>query len=152
VADLLTRQGWHVLITGVEREAATVAEVAAQAPGARTLVGATTLPEYAALVERAATVVCNNSLPLHLADALHTPLVVLYSGTDLEEQWRPREAPARLLRRPTPCHPCYLFTCPIGQPCLDIAPEEVVAAVAEVVAAQGPRLPEAAGIATGGRA
>ncbi len=152
VADLLTRQGWQVLITGVEREAATVAEVAAWAPGARALVGATTLPEYGALVEGAAAVVCNNSLPLHLADALRTPLVALFSGTDLEEQWRPRDAPARLLRRPTPCQPCHLFTCPIGQPCLDVAPEEVVAAVAEVAAAQASRVPEVAGIVAGGPA
>jgi ADP-heptose:LPS heptosyltransferase len=71
-------------------------------------------------------VICGNTLPLHLADALATPVLSLYSGTDYEEQWRPRFTSARLLRQPTPCHPCYLFQCPIGQPCLDIAPQEVV--------------------------
>jgi ADP-heptose:LPS heptosyltransferase len=99
----------------------------ARAPGARCLLGGTTLPEYAALIERAALVICGNTLPLHLADALMTPALSLYSGTDYESQWRPRFTRARLLRRPTPCHPCYLFQCPIGQPCLDIPPDEVVA-------------------------
>jgi ADP-heptose:LPS heptosyltransferase len=126
VARLLHERGWQVLVTGVEREAALIETVMRQAPAAACLLGGTTLPEYAALVGRAALVICGNTLPLHLADALMTPALGLYSGTDYEEQWRPRFTRSRLLRRPTPCHPCYLFQCPIGQPCLDIAPEEVV--------------------------
>ena len=97
----------------------------------------TTLGEYAALIESAALVICNDTLPMHLADALSTPLVVLFSGTDLEEQWRPRNTLARLLRRPTACYPCYLFECPIGLPCLDVKPEEVAAIVQELLARKG---------------
>ncbi len=126
-----------MLVTGVERERPVVEAVLAAAPEARGLLGRTTLAEYAALVERAALVVCGNTAPLHFADALGTPLVVLYSGTDYEGQWRPRAVPHRLLRVPTPCHPCYLFQCPIGQPCLDIAPAEVVAAVEGLLAEVG---------------
>lgn len=132
IADLLTRRGWQVLVTGVEREEQLLSEVKQQAREARYLVGETQLPEYAALLERAALVICNDTLPMHLADAVRTPEVVLFSGTDYEEQWRPRTTRARLLRRPTPCHPCYLFECPIGLPCLDIPPQEVVEA-AEVL-------------------
>ncbi|MFL5629424.1 MAG: glycosyltransferase family 9 protein [Ktedonobacteraceae bacterium] len=126
VARLLTRRGWPILVTGVEREAVLLAELIQHAPDARCLVGGATLAEYAALVERAALVICNDTLPMHLADAVGTPEVVLFSGTDYEEQWRPRATAHRLLRRPTSCHPCYLFECPIGLPCLDISPEEVV--------------------------
>jgi len=130
IVRLLTgEQGYQVLVTGVEREQALVETVVAGAPLARPLVGGTTLGAYTALVERAETVICNDTLPMHLADAVCTPVVVTFAGTDLEEQWRPRTTRATLLRRPTPCHPCYLFTCPIGQPCLDIPPAEVVAAV-----------------------
>ena len=126
VADQLTQRGWQVLVTGVEREAAILSEVQRHAHQAHMLVEKTTLVEYAALVERAALVICNDTLPMHLADAVRTPEVVLFSGTDYEQQWRPRSTQAMLLRRATPCHPCYLFECPIGLPCLDIAPEEVV--------------------------
>src|SRR6266566_9163710 len=123
---LLTRQDWQVLVTGVEREGALIQEVVEHAPKARYLVGGTTLAEYAALIERARLVICNDTLPMHLADAVRTPVVVMFSGTDFEEQWRPRATPSRLLRRETSCHPCYLLECPIGQPCLDILPEEVI--------------------------
>ncbi|MGZ3667880.1 MAG: glycosyltransferase family 9 protein [Ktedonobacterales bacterium] len=149
VAALLTEAGWQVLVTGVDREGALLSAVMERAPLATLLMGRTTLPGYAALVERAALVLCNDSLPLHLADAVRTPEVVLYSGTEYEEQWRPRATRARLLRRPTPCQPCYLFECPIGLPCLDIPPEEVAAAALEVLTETGIALPSAA-IAGGG--
>ncbi len=132
--DLLAR-GWPVLVTGVAREAAAVETVVGAAPGGRALLGGATLAEYAAIVERAALVICGNTLPLHLADATGTPVLVLYSGTDYEEQWRPRATRSVLLRRPTPCHPCYLFDCPIGQPCLDIPPEVVVEAAERLLIA-----------------
>jgi len=127
-ARLLTERGHQVLVTGVEREAALVDTVTAGAPAARALVGGTTLGQYVALIANAAAVICNNTLPMHLADAVGAPVMVAYAGTDLEEQWRPRTTRAMLLRRPTPCHPCYLFACPIGQPCLDIPPVDIVEA------------------------
>lgn len=142
VARGLVEKGHQVVITGTATEAGLTGRIAASAEGAHVLASATTLPEYAALIERAAVVVCGNTLPLHLADAVGTPVVALYSGTDLEEQWRPRTTSARILRRPTDCYPCYRFDCPIGQPCLAIGPSEVVAAVEAI-------LPLA--LATGGR-
>ena len=139
VANLLTQRGWQVLVTGVEREATLLQDVQHYAPDVHMLMEKTSLTEYAALIERAALVICNDTLPMHLADAVRTPEVVLFSGTDYEEQWRPRSTRARLLRRPTPCHPCYLFECPIGLPCLDIAPEEVVAEAEAMLAMSGGR-------------
>jgi ADP-heptose:LPS heptosyltransferase len=133
VASLLQQRGWQVLVTGVEREEALLQEVYSLAPNVALLQAKTTLSEYAALLERAALVICNDTLPMHLADAVRTPEVVLFSGTDYEEQWRPRSTQSRLLRRPTPCHPCYLFECPIGLLCLDIASEEVVVAAEELL-------------------
>lgn len=128
VAARLAERGLPALLTGVERERDQVEAALAAAPGTPAIVGGASFAEYAALIAGAAVVVCGNTLPLHLADALGTPVAALYSGTDLESQWRPRAAPSALLRRPTPCHPCYLFECPIGLPCLDIPPAEAAEA------------------------
>jgi ADP-heptose:LPS heptosyltransferase len=92
------------------------------------LIGTTGLCELAALVEGARLVLTNNTSTMHLADALRAPSVVLFSGTELEEQWRPRDVPHRLLRRDTFCRPCYAFTCPYDLECLDIPPKEVAEA------------------------
>jgi ADP-heptose:LPS heptosyltransferase len=139
LAEALIERGWPVLVTGVERELPAVEAVLRRAPRARSLVGGTDLAEYAALLARAALVVCGNTLPLHLADALGRPVLALYSGTDLEEQWRPRAAPNRLLRQETPCHPCYRFDCPFELACLAIPAEELLDAALRLLGAAVPR-------------
>jgi ADP-heptose:LPS heptosyltransferase len=138
-ARILGERGLQVLVTGVERELDAVQRVLALAPAARSLVGSASLAEYAAVLERADLVICGNTLPLHLADALGTPVLALYSGTDLEDQWRPRIVPHRLLRRATPCHPCYRFDCPYELACLAIPAEEVARAALELLGAASPR-------------
>jgi ADP-heptose:LPS heptosyltransferase len=132
--ELLAR-GQQVLVTGSAREAELVATLLAEAPGARTLPEETSIESYAALIAAAALVICGNTLPLHLADALATPVLALYSGTDLEDQWRPRFTPSRLLRRPTPCHPCYLLRCPFELACLDFSAAQVADAAEELLEA-----------------
>lgn len=128
VAASLADAGLPVVILGGGDEVEWCAPMAAAGRGrpVRSLVGQTGVAELAGVLARAAVVVTNDSGPMHLADALGRPMVVLFSGTDLESQWRPRQAPARLLRRPTPCSPCYRFACPYDLDCLDIPPGEVV--------------------------
>jgi ADP-heptose:LPS heptosyltransferase len=132
--ELSRRTGWPVLVTGAVRDQERTGPLmTALASFGVNLVGATTIPELAALIANARLVLTNDSLPMHLADATRTPSVVLYSGTEYESQWQPRHSPFRLLRRPTSCSPCYAFTCPYNLECLDIPPEEVVAAGLELL-------------------
>ena len=137
---LSTETGWPVVVTGTEANRERGGEVL-EVLGNRgvDLVGATGLPELAALVEGARLVLTNNTSTMHLLDALRTPGVVLFSGTELEEQWRPRHTPHLLLRRETWCSPCYAFTCPYNLECLDIPPEEVVQAGLSLLSAVGDR-------------
>jgi ADP-heptose:LPS heptosyltransferase len=97
------------------------------------LVGKTSVPQLAGIIQRAGLVIANNSACLHIADAFGIPMVILYSGTETESQWMPRNAPARLLRRYTPCAPCYLFECPYQKACLDLPAEEVASAAVELL-------------------
>ncbi len=121
--------GWPVVVTGTEADRERGGGLLTILGNrAVDLVGATSLPELAVLVEGARLVLTNNTSTMHLLDALRTPGVVLFSGTELEEQWRPRHTPHRLLRRETCCSPCYAFTCPYNLECLDIPPEEVIQA------------------------
>jgi ADP-heptose:LPS heptosyltransferase len=118
--------GWPVVVSGTETDRVCSGEMLGVLDGRGVdLVGATDLSALAALVEGARLVLTNNTSTMHLADALRAPTVVLFSGTELEEQWRPRHTIYRLLRRETRCSPCYAFTCPYELECLDILPEEV---------------------------
>ena len=127
-ARLAGEQGLPVVVLASAREADVVAPILAAGAGRGvvSLVGRTSVPELAAVIGRATLVLANDSGPMHLADALGRPMVVLYSGTELESQWQPRGAPTTLLRRPTPCSPCYRFDCPYELACLDFSPDEVV--------------------------
>jgi ADP-heptose:LPS heptosyltransferase len=126
---------WPVVVVGRERDRERSRPVL-EPLGERGIdvIGRTSVPDLAALVAGARLVLTNNTLALHLADAVRTSLVVVYSGTDLESQWRPRQAASRILRHPTPCSPCYLLTCPYDRECMDISPAEVAAAGMDVVA------------------
>jgi ADP-heptose:LPS heptosyltransferase len=130
-AALSRATGLPVVLAGAANEEATVARAAAAMGECRavSLTGRTSVPELAGLISRAHLLLANDSGPMHMADALGTPMVILFAGTDLESQWRPRTAPAVLLRRPTACAPCYRFECPTAHECLDIPPEEVEVAV-----------------------
>ncbi len=119
-----------------ERDEAEMLLERARAPRRRALVG-NTVPEMAALIRGARLLLANNSGPMHLADAVHTPMVVLYSGTEWLEQWRPRSAPARLLRREVNCSPCFAFRCPFDHECLDVPAEAVLSASLEMLASGG---------------
>jgi ADP-heptose:LPS heptosyltransferase len=137
VGQLLYRAlGWPIVISGHDRDRRLAATVASELEAAAVpLAGETSLAELSALIDRATVLVTNNTATMHLADALGTPEVVLFSGTERTEQWEPRSTPHRLLRRATPCSPCYRFECPFALPCLDVPPRDVVSAVVDLVGA-----------------
>lgn len=121
--------GMPVVVVGSEKERELLAPIVRPvSDGVISLVGRTTIPQLAALIRRAALVITNNSGPMHIADALRRPMVVLYSGTDQVSQWRPRSARATLLKRTVECSPCYRFNCPYNMECLDILPQQVLEA------------------------
>ncbi|HEX6998747.1 MAG TPA: glycosyltransferase family 9 protein [Gammaproteobacteria bacterium] len=131
--------GATVVVTAHPRDAARTAALAARI-GRRAvdLTGCTSVVELAALIARARIVLTVNTSALHMADALGVPVVALYSGTDLVSQWAPRRAPHALLGKPTPCTPCYRFTCPFGMECLDVEPAAVAAAAVALLAGRAP--------------
>jgi ADP-heptose:LPS heptosyltransferase len=126
--------GMPVAVVGTEKEADLVAQVVAGAPSAVGLAGRLDVPGLVALIEGARLAVTNNSGGMHFADAVGTPVVALFAGTEDESQFAPRSGPARLLRVPTTCSPCRAFACPYALECLDVAPADVVAAGRELAA------------------
>jgi ADP-heptose:LPS heptosyltransferase len=131
LAALLAAEGLPVVVTGpaAERDlVADVADVAGSTAGVVGLAGAFDVPELAALLAGAAVAVTNNSGGMHLADAVGTPVVALYAGTEDEGQYRPRSVPSAVLRVPTPCSPCRQFHCPFDLECLAVSPETAASA------------------------
>ncbi len=131
-AEVARTMDLPVVVVGTEKERTLVERI--DGPGVHPVAGLLDVPALAAALEGARVAVTNNSGGMHLADAVGTPVVALFAGTEDESQFAPRSVPARLLRVPTACAPCRAFACPYAQQCLDVAPAAVVAAVHEVAA------------------
>jgi ADP-heptose:LPS heptosyltransferase len=134
--DALADAGHRVLVTGGPGERELTAAVA----GTRgvDLGGATTLAGMAALLDGAAAVVVGNTGPAHLAAAVGTPVVSLFSPVVPAVRWAPYGVPTVLLGdQDAPCRLTRARECPVpGHPCLtSVTAADVVAAVEEVIAA-----------------
>jgi ADP-heptose:LPS heptosyltransferase len=128
--------GWRVLVTGGASEHDLAARVAGAA--GTPVAGRTDLHRLAALLAGAACVVTGNTGPAHLAAAVGTPVVSLFSPVVPAERWAPYGVPVRLLGdQGAACRGTRARECPVaGHPCLTgISPAEVVDAVAGLVGA-----------------
>lgn len=73
--------------------------------------GKITLKELGALIHLSELLICVDSVPLHIASALKSPVVALFGPTS-DITWGPWRNPnARILAKNFPCRPCYQDGC-----------------------------------------
>ncbi|GGS30964.1 glycosyl transferase [Actinokineospora fastidiosa] len=130
----LAERGHRVVVTGGPDERALTARVA----GAHgiDLGGRTSFPRLAGVLAGADAVVVGNTGPAHLAAAVGTPVVSLFSPVVPAAKWAPYRAEVVLLGdQHAACAGTRAKECPIpGHPCLDgVSVEEVVSVVDELV-------------------
>ena len=100
--------------------------------------GRSDLACLAEILAAADVVVCGNTGPAHLAAAVGTPVVSLFSPVVPAVRWRPWKVPHALLgAQDAPCADTRARECPVpGHPCLDgVEPRDVLTAI-EVLLAQ----------------
>jgi heptosyltransferase-3 len=75
------------------------------------LAGTLTLKQLGALYLRARALITVDTVSLHIASALHVPVVALFGPTS-EKNWGPWRHPrARVVAQALPCRPCHLDGC-----------------------------------------
>jgi heptosyltransferase-2 len=95
------------------------------------LAGLTNLRELACLIKDCTVLVTNDSGPMHIAAAFHTPLVALFGSTD-DRVTGPYGQPEAVIHKRPSCSPCLKRVCPIDFRCMKgISVEEVVKKVKE---------------------
>jgi ADP-heptose:LPS heptosyltransferase len=130
----LAAEGHRVLVTGGPGERQLTAAVAGS--HGVDLGGETNLAEMAAVLDGAAAVVVGNTGPAHLAAAVGTPVVSLFSPVVPAVRWGPYGVPTVLLGdQSASCRDSRARECPVpGHPCLtSVSPADVVAAVEKLV-------------------
>jgi heptosyltransferase-2 len=124
-ALLQEREQAQVVIVGSQDEAP-LAGLIADALGSKPaiLTGRTSLRQLAAVISLADLFVTNDSGPMHLANALGTPVLALFGPTD-PDATAPFQDPSAYLHKAPPCWPCAYRDCPIDHRCMEsISPEE----------------------------
>jgi ADP-heptose:LPS heptosyltransferase len=79
--------------------------------GAINVSGSLTIAESAALLERCAAYVGNDTGTMHLAASVGTPCVAIFSARDNPGRWEPVGEGHLVLRHDVPCAGCQLTTC-----------------------------------------
>ncbi|MFL5328221.1 MAG: glycosyltransferase family 9 protein [Gemmataceae bacterium] len=117
----LDRFGGSVIFIGGSEDATAVQSVKLHKP-ALDLCGKTSLPQLAAVLERADVVLANDTGPLHLAAALGRPTIAPYTCT-LVTRHGPYGQAHRTASAMVPCHGSYRKTCD-HMSCLPTLPPE----------------------------
>jgi ADP-heptose:LPS heptosyltransferase len=159
LVDALAAGGRRVVVTGSQGERALTARVAGPpegsgepqggapvnpAPSRRRVTdlgGRLDLAGLAEVLAGADALVAGNTGPAHLAAAVGTPVVSLFSPVVPAVRWRPWKVPHVLLGdQRAACAGTRARTCPIpGHPCLDGVPVAEVVAAVERLAPARPR-------------
>jgi lipopolysaccharide heptosyltransferase II len=132
--SLTEEKGWRIIFTGDSSERELIREIqSAMGCPSISLAGKLSVEDLAALISLAPVLVVNNTGPAHMAAAVGTPVVSLYSLTN--PQHTPWRVPSRVLFHDVPCKNCYKSVCPEQhQNCLRLVPPAaVVSAVHELV-------------------
>jgi heptosyltransferase-2 len=136
VAKAKIAEGWIVWILGSPKDNE-VAEKIKQLAGERciNLAGKTTLEEAIDLLALSTSVITNDSGLMHIAAALHKPLIALYGPTS-PAFTPPLDEHAKILSLKLDCQPCFKRVCPLGhhkcmvelepQPVIDIVSKSCV--------------------------
>ena len=112
---------------------------AAAGPRGHSAAGVLSIRASAALIERAAALVSNDSAPMHLAGAVGTPVVAIFGPTVPAFGFAPQGPSDRVIELSLACRPCSRHgpqVCPLGHHhCMTrVAPAVVAAAVSELIA------------------
>ncbi len=129
----ISKTGGSVVIFGEDMLDKTIYEIEKNIPSNKlSLAGQTTLRELIALISECDVLLSNDSGPMHLARAVKTPTVAIFSSTDPALTGY-ADTGFRCLKSTVPCSPCFKRVCPRGDlRCMnDISADEVFFEITE---------------------
>ncbi len=127
----LRKKGFQILITGGKDEDLLVQEVSSAISGAIPI----NLPFhlFAALLTKVSLVITNDTGPMHLSLALHTPVIALFAPTDPTICGPYRTPLGHVIAKERTCTPCLKRKCRLPFCLLQITPEMIIKKVEEIL-------------------
>lgn len=138
VGQHLVHRGYRVIVVGGVSDAAVCREVAGQiGEGAVSWAGAATTLESCELLRRCRLLVGNDSGVQHLAAAMRTPCLSIFSHRDMPGKWHPYGSAHTVLHKWVACHTCFVEQCPYENRCINLVETSEVLAHADRLLGSG---------------
>lgn len=127
----LVAEGLQLVFTGRgERENALIHEVAEGIPGVLSLGDQLDWPEFVQVIRGARLVITVETAAAHVAAAVGTPCLAIWSGITSSRHWGPLGKRTILLTHPVPCGPCFRnYGCEAMTCVRSVSPDGVMTAV-----------------------
>jgi lipopolysaccharide heptosyltransferase II len=133
-------QTTNCMLIGGKAEKPALEAVNAQAGGAaKVLAGVLTLEELAALLSNAALLITVDTGPLHIAGAVGTPILSVFSRSD-HRVWGPRGTRDIIIHHETECWPCYQTECSHHKCTSCLTADEIVTAALRILSEFEPQM------------
>ncbi len=131
----LTASGATIFLIGGTDDYAMCEQIASRAGGQpRNFAGKLSLMQSCALISRCDLLICVDSGPQHLAAAVGTTCVALFSQRNQRRRWYPHGSRHVVLEGSVECHTCLLDSCPYDNRCMkQITTEQVIAAAHSIL-------------------
>jgi lipopolysaccharide heptosyltransferase II len=136
---LRVRYGCRIVVTGDKEEEELAEKVASGIEAAKSSAGQLTIRGSAALIERMSLFITNDTGPMHIAFALKTPTIALFSPTDPALCGPYKAEKALALSKNTTCVPCIGKKCYNSLCLAQISPREVVEAAENILGSRDNR-------------
>jgi len=125
--------GRRLVITGAgAAEGLMATEIAAVSPAIVNMAGKVDWETFVSIIAHAEMVVCPDTATGHVAASVNVPVVSIFTGTNIAEQWQPYTSDNRLLIQRVECAPCNGPGCEVMGCIRPIPPERVLAAMADL--------------------
>ncbi|MFI5333574.1 MAG: glycosyltransferase family 9 protein [Chlamydiales bacterium] len=126
VGSLLAHHlGAQILVTGSGDERALVERIASKIEGAIGVCDMLSLGGVSALIRKFSLIICNDTGPMHIAFAVHTPTLALFVPTDPRLCGPYFAGKYHVISKKRTCTPCLRKKCADAFCLLQISPEEV---------------------------
>lgn len=122
---LVQHLGCQIFVTGNQSEKELVEQVSSQIPGAISVYGQLPLRSLAGLIKKMSLMIVNDTGPMHMAFAMHTPTVALFTPTDPKLCGPYFATRAQIIEKKKTCTPCLKKKCHEPFCLLQISPDEV---------------------------
>jgi len=124
----------RVVLTGTEKDLKAAQELIGglKDAGVINACAKTTLNQLGCLIRKCSVYISGDSSPLHVAAAVHTPVVALFGPTDPRRHLPPVQN-CVVITKEVACGPCYKRQCKDIKCMKSIKPEEVLEAVEKLL-------------------